>query len=305
MMWLLAPLLLALPCPRLVDVEEELVRQRGDRTRPPHESVQIVIEDDEIEVQLTTPGTQVRRRVNPGATCAETTRTVATIIASWESGDESRTELDLPLTLAPMSDPPDPPPPPPSRHNPPPDDAIQRRPWMQRRSVDFDIAAAFVAGWQFYDFAAGGSFDARLTRRGSPFAASIGVLFDGGRDEGATDGLGIVRWKRPMVRLGAEYRLMLARVSIDLRVSVGLGAYLLYFEDTSTARFDPSLGGGLRLGGKVGPVRPFVGVEIVGWLLRHQIAGFEAAGMAYAINRFDALLVTGVAFTTGDPSRRR
>lgn len=45
-------------------------------------------------------------------------------------------------------------------------------------------------------------------------------------------------------------------------------------------------------------MRPFVGVEIIGWLLRQQIAGFEAPGMTSSGTRFDTLLVTGIAFTT-------
>lgn len=288
-------LALAAPCPRLADVEAELVRQRGERSRPTHEALSVSSDDAAITIRLDTAGTHIERVIPRRESCIESTRVVAAIVAAWESGDPPRTELDLPTVAPPTTSHPMT-----SRTSPRPAPMPSSR--LSRRPVDVDLAAAFAAGWQGTDFAPGGLFDLRLTRRGHSLAGSIGAVVDGGRQENTFDGIG--KWSRPSARLGAEYRVLVRRLSIDLRANVGLGAFVVRVPRIGVplrqVLFDPSLGVGVRVGGALGHVRPFVGFEAIGWLVRQTLTPETFEKASYAPPRWDLLVVSGLAFTTGD-----
>jgi len=78
---------------------------------------------------------------------------------------------------------------------------------------------------------------------------------------------------------------------------------LLYVAGAGFARnytafdVDVGLGAGVKLGVVAGPVQPFVGVDVVGWLRPAQATAQAAAATVTAeLPRFEVVLSAGLAF---------
>jgi hypothetical protein len=230
-----------------------------------------------IEIVLTDrAGTLKKTRRIPTAACADLAQAAAVVIAVWES--ELKEARLQPVRL-----------PPPRRT-----DALSAR------QVTLELAPAFAAVLTGSSFAPGGELAGAVVARRRPIGARAAFVGSGTRD--ATFPPGHASYTRYHLSLGPMLRFRPSRLLIDLHALVALGVVTLrgvgYQTNQTATDFDPGLGGGIRLGVRLGRyAAPFIGAEVVGWPRRQlfQIAGVSGAG---ELPRWDLILTAGVALGT-------
>jgi hypothetical protein len=254
------------PCPEPRQLHKRLALLSGGAAVK-GTSVQIRHEGDRLAFTFTRDGRSERRTLPPAANCAEETEVAATLIAAWRDAD---------ALAAPAP-----------------------------RAIVFpEIEAAFVGALAGTAFAPGAEATVRLGVLGRRWAALLGLLGEGPRTTPL--GAGQVSWGRAALTVGAGARLIDRRISLELRAQARVA--LLYARGGGFAanydRYDADagLGAGLRLGVRVGRLRPMIGVDVVGWLRPEQAYAQAGSGEAStALPRVEALLIAGVGLDAGGP----
>ena len=168
------------------------------------------------------------------------------------------------------------------------------RPAAARR-LAVEVGGAFVASFA-PDFAPGAAVDALFAPGGGRWAARLGVSGSGTRDLGFAGGT--AAWTRFGLELGPALRLARGRWRLVLHAEAVAG--LLYvaghgYDRTRTAlSFDPGLGGGVRGAVRLGPVAPFIGVGVVGWL-RPEVVALNGAFETRSLPAVELLLNAGLS----------
>jgi hypothetical protein len=177
-------------------------------------------------------------------------------------------------------------------------DAVLRRPALPPKRLPWEVAAsAFVSfAGSGGAPAAGGALETTITPRGRRLGARVVFLGAGLREEPV--GPGRAAWTRLALGAGPRYGLDKGRFLLSLHAE-GLVAVVLargegFAESFQSADVDLGLGGGVRIGLRLGPVAPFIGGTILGWLRPQTI---HVANIAATVDlpRFEVLLAAGVA----------
>lgn len=165
------------------------------------------------------------------------------------------------------------------------------------RRVRWAVSAGFTASLAGAAFAPGATATVLLAGPRSRFAGRLAVTGLGYRDLAL--GPGAASWTRASIALGPAYRFSRGRVALDghAEALVALLTVRGVGFDTTRQAFDvdPGLGAGARLLVRAGPVTPFVGVSVAGWLRRQQVR-VTNTDLAGELPRFEVLLEAGVGF---------
>jgi hypothetical protein len=310
-MWACAVAVLGvLSCPTTAQINAELAHTRGASPAPAGESIRVRVTESELTIELETPRHHASRTVPRPESCQEAARLAATLVVAWETELEvtplshttslAMPPLDAPATTSSAA---------PSttssvapsttssvapststtvafRHSPPP--------------IDYDVTASFVASLANTDFAAGGLADARLAKKGFGLGGYFGFLGEGTR----TVGLGPdrnARWTRAALRFGASWRFLAGHFAFDLTAG---GALALFYAQgahfTSSLRVfdaDFALGTGLRVGVRSGRLRPFVGIDVSGWLNKQRLVSTDSTPATADVPQLETLFTVGLALT--------
>jgi hypothetical protein len=258
------------PCPGAAAVQAQLGALLPDGTAAPRR-VTLTRVDGALDVAIAVDGNarSFHRRLPRLRSCAEEATVAATVIAAWQ-GQAGSALLPVPAARA----------------------------AAPRRAVDAEVDAAFVGALAGSAFAPGATVEARLAPRGARVGAWLGLLGEGTRELAL--GNGRAAWGRSALRAGAGYRLARGRLRFDARAEALLA--LLYLQGLGFAesyrRYDADvgLGAGARVGVQTGPVRPFVALDVAGWLRREQAVAQQPGGdSTIDVPRFEVLLAVGIA----------
>lgn len=255
-------------CPSPDEVTSALAAQPG-----PADSgyvARLGVEDGALRIDsVDAAGRAVRTRRLPGsASCAELATATAVIVATWVGELRAQPAVDVHL-----------------------------RPRPRPSKVRWDLGAGFTAGLIGGSFSPGGILELQLAPRGFPLGARLALLGEAPRTLGVD--AGSVKYARPMVELGPNVRLHPWRMLIDLHAELSLATLVLQGEGFSSTRrdfdADVGLGGGARAAIRVGPVAPFLGAQVVGWLRDQEVQVSGLNGKS-SLPRYELLLSIGVAF---------
>jgi hypothetical protein len=262
-------------CPSAEAVANELRAIAGD-AEATGERVVIVTDARGVALRLTgRDGTLLAERVLPAGDCAELARAAAVLIAAW------RTEVrpTAPRLVLP--------------------------PPKQPVPIGFELGAGFTAalapGSTNDLFAAGGTLAASVGPRRGRLLARLAVTGLALRSlaVGTTTGAH-ARFTRAGLSAGPLVRFRPGRFLLDLFAE--LTAALVYADalgfpvNASSVGFDVGLGGGARAAIRAGPVAPFLGVRVAGWLTPQSVQVNGAAGGKADLPRVDILLEAGISF---------
>jgi len=231
-----------------------------------------------LEMHSAVHGTVFHRRLPRRHSCAEQAAIAATVIAAWQLDSQSTP------APAPAQAPAAPPPAPPTR------------------MLLYEVGAAVSATVTEGTFTAGGLLDLLLLPGSQWVGLRLGLFGTGLRP--VPIGLGQVNWTRAGLRASAGYRFLVGapkRWSIDCFADTSVAvAYLAGqgFDEVYTSyAVDLAAGGSLRLGPRLGPVRPFVELAITGWLRPQVVTAFSGSLQTATLPRVEALLSVGLAVT--------
>jgi hypothetical protein len=275
-------------CPTPAQVAAEL-RALGGRPVAPGEMVRLDSDGDGLALTLRSPAGETvaqRRLARAGASCGDLAAAAAVVVASWLA--------EVPSTAPPL---------PPGTANRPaspnadgpaaaPSPMLAAR--APARGVRYDAAALFVASLD-PAFAAGGLVDVTLGPARSRWAAHLGLL--GTTTRAQPIGTESADWTRAALFVGPRLRLARGAWLVDFDAGVALA--LLYARGSGFAtdrvsyNVDPGLSGGIRAGARLGPVAPFIGVGVAGWLRRQQLD--VDGGATASLPQWDLMLSAGVA----------
>ncbi len=246
--------------------EAQSVLPIGDDTS---RKVEIAVEGETLAISLAA-GQDVRfvRRFVLPPSCPARIQLVRAVVASWAGTT---------ATVAVATDPPRLPSP---------------------RAVDCELDAAFVGSLAQTSFAAGGELSFRLTKPRAGWASRLSLLGQGPHHIAL--GGGSAGFGHAALGAGAGYRLDWRRLQLEFIGQAWLA--LLYVNgrdfvaNYSAIDFDFGLSAALRGTIKWGPVRPFIAVELLGWLRPEQIRASGSAATQASLPQIEVLFVAGVGY---------
>lgn len=265
-------------CPGPVDVVRELGGLGPAQVEGPRRRARLDIVDGGLRVELRDDKgrTLAARRLELGPPCAELATAVAVVLAAWQSELAS---VVLPLTVGDSAA------------------AARARGRSRRRGLGYDVGAAFVSSLAGTDYAPGAEVEATLTAGTERFAGRLALLGTGTRSRPL--GPGRLQWTRFALAAGPSFAVEGRRLLLDLHVEALLGLLVVdgmgFLTNERAFDFDPGVGAGARLALRAGPLWPFVGIFVAGWLRRQQIAVTGITETA-EVPRFELGLSIGVAF---------
>jgi hypothetical protein len=174
-------------------------------------------------------------------------------------------------------------------------------PHVQPRRIGWDLHAGFVASLAGASFAPGGELGLLLGRPGGRVLGHLIATGFATRDlQVGNSSTAHASFTRASLGLGPLVRFRPGRFRLDLdgELSVAL-VYLAgvgFADDTSSWDVDVGLGGGGRAAVRLGPVAPYLGARVVGWLRPLQASTIGPTGGATPLPRFEVLLSAGISF---------
>jgi hypothetical protein len=286
-------------CPSADDIRERLEALQPDGAASTlHVRLVAVDGATELEIDGSPP---LRRRLPADASCADQALIAATVIATWQSQLDTVPAAPSPARSRAPSPSQSPVPPTVTAPAPSPPAVIVSAPATPptavRSRVTVEVNAAWLGAIGPGGFAPGIILEPRLSVRGWPVGFFVGGFFEATRTLDL--GGGNVDFGRAALLLGAGYRLERGRWSLDLRAQA-LAALLYLSGHGFTQNYDRldgdfGLGAGARGGVRLGRVRPFIGVDAVGWLRSIQAQALEAGStVATELPRFEVQLSVGL-----------
>jgi hypothetical protein len=260
-------------CPSGAAVAAALQALVGNTLAPPGERVELVRDAAGVRLRLLGAQGVLAERTLPAGDCTELANAAAALIAAWRTDVGAATpRLEL---------------------------RALRRP----HALDYEVGAGFSASLAGAAFAAGGTLALALGPRRGRVLARVALTGNDLRSLSigtASEGHG--RFTRAGVALGPMLRFRPRRFLLDLFAE--LTPALLYVDGVGYAStlsafgFDVGLGGGGRAALHVGPLAPFVGARVVGWLTPQSLQVSGPSGGVTALPRFEVLLEAGIALGT-------
>lgn len=263
-------------CPSAQAVQAELLLLMPDargglvKIQRSSEGVELLLYSDQQSGPL-------RRQLTEQPACDQMARLAAAVIAIWRA--------TVPPTPEPVRPPRPAPAPGPSPGEPP-------APRLQ-----FDVSASVAGVLGGSELSLGELLDVRLSLAARPFGVRIGVLL------GTPHTLALnpeqAEWTRWSLRFLPGARLARGRFQIELGAGASLALIGLrgqgYERNRRSYGVDVGLGGGMRVGPRLGRIWPFLGVEAMGWLLPQLVRASHGAIVQEAeVPRLELLFSIGV-----------
>ena len=260
-------------CPTATEVAAHLENIGG---LAPGRSARITRVENALTIKLIADPAQLvgeRTFEVAGESCSDLAEAAAVILAALQSESASKeSEVSFPR------------------------ESTQRKPSLpsSRRSLTYDLGAAFVADFAGSAFAPGGEIEASIGR-----GHWLGrIALSGSAARSLALGTGRVDWFRVSPSLGPELRFLWKHVLLDVHVDLQLAALHVsgahFGTNLQKFQFDPGLGAGARLGIRAGPFVPFVGVAVVGWFLSQESSASGPSPATVTVPQFDLLLLAGI-----------
>lgn len=217
------------------------------------------------------------RELSADAPCADLATAAAVILAAaWDPDRAPPAAAPIDLRAAAAPRPPAPPP-----------------------GWSWDLSAAAWVSFAGTAVAPAGSIEGFVAPPRRRLGLRLAFLGFGTRDEPL--GPGFARWTRLAFSAGPRYSLAKGSFLISLYGEALLAAVLVqgvdFQENYTSTSADLGLGGGVRVGVRLGPVVPFLGGGIAGWLLPQTVLveGLQGLQPGATLPRLDLLLGAGVA----------
>jgi hypothetical protein len=285
-------------CPSPAEVEEKLAPLLPVGFASGSSDLAAVVEaaDGTLSVSLARADgkTIARRRLPRAATCGEQAQTVAVALAVWEAQIHPEISLWLERLAAPPA--------PPGTASPRAADGdlvIQRAGAdVPARPLELGIGIAAMGGWQPGSIAPGARLDALLGKASGAWRARLSVAGLGTHAESLAPGQ--ARWWRLYFALGADYALPLGR-RWDLAAGVAgvLGVATVegasFTADRTTRTTDLGVELTLRVGLRLGAVRPWLGLAVVTWL-RQQTLEVTGTAASLVLPAAEPMIALGTDF---------
>jgi hypothetical protein len=263
-------------CPRPDEVAarlQELVVADGHP--PARERVHLDQDGEALVLRLgDDPAHPLAQRRLEAAPCADLANAAAVVIAAWA------TELRAAAT---------------------PNVVLPRA--RPRAQIGWELAGGFVGALAGPSFAAGGELSAMLGQRGGRLHGRLALGGTGLRDIDvgmAPPAHG--RYTRAWLGLGPVVRFRPGRFLLDLDALASVALIYVsgigYTTSRSATDVDVGLGGGGRAAVRAGPVAPYLGLHVQGWLRPLSLAVSGPAGGTAALPRFEVWLSAGLAVGT-------
>jgi hypothetical protein len=260
-------------CPSDVAVAEEMRALVGDAAAvAPGERLELWREGGQLHVRLGDARGVLAERTLPVGDCAELARAVAVLVGAW------RTEVGASMPRLEL-------------HRP-----------RSKVELGYDVGAGFSASLAStpFGFAAGGTLVATLGPRRGRLLLHLALTANDLRSLSVgTQTQGYARFTRAGLSAGPLVRFRPRRFLFDLFAELTAG--LVYvdavgFVSTQSAfAFDVGLGGGVRAAIRAGPVAPFLGARVVGWLTSQSVVIAGQNGGTTGLPRLEVLLEAGIA----------
>jgi hypothetical protein len=162
--------------------------------------------------------------------------------------------------------------------------------------VPWEVAAGAFVSFVGQSAAPGGIVEGWLAPRGRRLGGRLAFLGAGTRDEPLGNGKAV--WTRLAVAGGPRYTLQKGSFLISLYAEALLAAVLVrgvgYDRTYDSADLDLGLGGGARVGFRLGPIAPWIGGGVAGWL-RPQEVQVDGLSATAQLPRFEVLLGGGLS----------
>lgn len=238
--------------------------------------------------------TIARRRLPRAATCGEQAETVAVALAVWEA--QIHPEISLRLDRLAAS------PPPSSTASPraADGDLVIRRAGGDppSRPLELGLGAAALAAWQPGSIAPGARLDAALGRASGAWRARLSAVGLGTHAESLPPGQ--ARWWRLYFALGADYAFPLGPhwdLAVGAAGVVGVATVegAGYTTDRTTRTTDLGVESMLRVGLRLGGIRPWLGLALVTWL-RQQTVDVSGTVASLVLPRAEPMIALGTDF---------
>jgi hypothetical protein len=218
------------------------------------------------------------RELSADAPCADLATAAAVILAAaWDVDPDRGPPAAAPIDLRASS-------------------AAPRAPAPPPPGWTWDLSAAAWVSFAGTAAAPAGSVEGFVAPPRRRLGLRLAFLGIGTRDEPV--GPGFARWTRIAVSAGPRYSLAKGSFLISLYGEALLAAVLVqgvdFQQNYTSASADLGLGGGVRVGVRLGPVVPFIGGGIAGWLLPQTVL-VQGLDPGVTLPRFDLLLGAGVA----------
>jgi hypothetical protein len=246
----------------------------------PAGSASVVVEDEWLHLTLRDAWGALRadRRLRAPQGCADRAQVAALVLAAWS------------------------PPPAAAPHVPQLGDAETPNTAVVRRapplpSTFVEVSASFVGAIDPAGFAPGGLAEVAFAPRQQAWWGVLSLAGSGARTFSA--GGSEARYTRAYASLGARRRFAVSAWRFDLEADTSFALTWIDGVNLATQRhgyaFDFGLGGGLRVGRRVGAFTPFLSARVVGWVTRQTVVTLGDPFRA-DLPRVDGLFSTGVAW---------
>jgi len=281
----------ACPTPAQVQERLQLLLPGQVRDEQPGDLVNIAeTESGDLELELHSgaDGSVLRRQLPRRESCREQAAIVATVIAVWQ------VETQGPL------------PPLPAAALPP--AATSKAPAPPPRAFQYELSAAFAASLAGAAFAPGGWLEGSILPRvhAHPVFVRFGLLGTGTREVAV--GQGRALFTRPTARLGSGYRLQAGAWALDIGADFLLALLYVsgegYSMNYAAIGVDTALGGGVRAGRHIGPLRLFADLSVVGWLRTTEVTVGGSLPASAQLPNAELLLSLGLTYFRRVPLSR-
>jgi hypothetical protein len=166
------------------------------------------------------------------------------------------------------------------------------------RPLDFAVGAGAMGAWQPGSIAPGARLDATLGRTGGSWRGRLSAAGVGAHAESLSPGQ--ARWWRLYFALGADYEIPVGRrwnLVLGLAGVLGVASVegVGYTNDRTTRTTDLGVECMLRIGVRLGAVRPWLGLAVVTWL-RQQTLDVTGSGASLVLPRAEPMIALGTDF---------
>ena len=262
-------------CPNGAAVAEALRGVAGEGSAAQvRERLELRREAGGVHLRLTdSNGAALAERSLPAGDCAELARTAAVLVAAW------RTEV---AATAPRLE-------------------LERPPPKRPSKISYELGAGVVGSLAASAFAAGGDGEAAVGRRNGRVLGRVAAFgMDLRSIAVGTQANAHARFTRAGLSAGPQVRFRPGRWLLDLHAEATFALLYLdavgFLTNQRAFGFDLGRGAGARAAIHAGPVAPFLGVGVVGWLTGQSVQVSGRLGGTAVVPPIEVLLQAGIAF---------
>lgn len=242
------------------------VAELARRVRSIEPRAEVALSSTSLRVLIRSPEGPIlaERALGPTGSCEELAEVALTLIQAWQT------------TLPPLR--------------------LAAPRLLRTRKAELELGAGVAATISGRSYSTGGLITLLAGPRGGYVRARIAIF--GATPHEVPIGDGVVRYGRVALSLGPVVTFRPSRLVIDLRGELALALLVLQsvgFAETRRAfDVDPAIGGGVRLGVRLGAVLPFLDMSAYGFL-RTQRVFVDGVNDLKSLPRFEGVFSLGIA----------